>query len=112
MKVSNERIKPEAKVRKEETAKVSAAATPVHKEKVSQKIYVGPNLLGLTKYTVVESTKVAHVQTFVKDCPGIEKLFVPIEKMAETEARIGQKGTLENRHFNKVAEFKAGKGDK
>ena len=112
MKVANERIKVAAKATKEDVANVLVTTTPVHKQKICQQIYVGPNLLGLPKYTVVESTKVAHVQNFVNDCPEIEKLFVPIEKMTETEARIAQKGTLEHRYFNKVAEFKAGKGDK
>lgn len=86
--------------------------TPVHKEEVPQKIYVGPNLLGLTKYTVIESEITPHIQSFVKDCPEINKLIVPIEKMAITEARIREKGTLEHRHYNKVQEFKNGKGDK
>lgn len=111
MKVANERIKVAAKATKEDVAKVLVASTPIHKEEISQKIYVGPNLLGLTKYTVVESIEVPHVKKIVEDCPEIEKLFVSIEKMAETEARIAQKGTLEHRYFNKVAEFKAGKGD-
>ena len=78
MKLANERIKAEAKATKEDVAKVLVTSTPIHKEKIIQKIYVGPNLLGLTKYTVVESTEVAHVQTLVKYCPEIEKLFVPI----------------------------------
>ena len=110
--MANERIKAKANATKEDVAKVLATTTPVHKQKISQQIYVGPNLLGLPKYTVVESIEVPHVKKFVEDCPEIEKLFVAIEKMAETEARITQKGTLEHRYFNKVAEFKAGKGAK
>ena len=92
----------------EQVAKAVATRTPVHKEKVSQLIYVGPNLLGLPKYTVVESLKVPNLQKFIKDCPDIEKLIVPIKEMSEIEARIKQKGTLEHRYFNKVSEFKAG----
>jgi len=86
----------------------TAKKEPVHKEEVKQLIYVGPNLLGLTKYTVVESLKVPNLQKFIKDCPEIKKLIVPIKEMAEIEARIKQKGTLEHRYFNKVYEFKAG----
>lgn len=115
MKVANEQIKTNAKTTPKVVGETISAAVPVkevHKEKVSQKIYVGPNLLGLPKYTVVESVKIPHVQNFIKDCPEVEKLFVAIDKMAEAETRIKQKGTLEHRHFNKVAEFKVGKVDK
>lgn len=112
MRVANERIKENAKATPGEVAKAVGSATPVHKEKVPQKIYVGPNLLGLPKYTVVESVKTPHIQSFIKDCAEIEKLFIPIEKMAETESRISQKGTLEYRDYNKALEFKVGKGDK
>jgi len=119
MKVANERIKEEAKATTEQVADAIESALPtaaeekiaIHKETVSQKIYVGPNLLGLPKYTVVESIKVPHIQSFIKECPEIEKLFVAIDEMAETEARITQKGTLEHRYHNKVAEFRAGKGE-
>lgn len=112
MKVANERIKENAKATPDAVAKTITSATPVHKEKIPQKIYVGPNLLGLPKYTVVESVKTPHIQSFIKDCAEIEKLFVPIDKMAETESRINQKGTLEHRYFNKALEFKVRKVDK
>ena len=118
MEVANERIKAEAKAIPKEIGEAikEMIATPeqepvkeVHKESVPQQIYIGPNLLGLPTYTVVESAEIPHIQGFIKDCPEIEKLFVPVEKMAETESRIKQKGTLEHRYFSKVAEFKAGK---
>lgn len=110
MILANERIKEQAKATAEQVASVVKEAAKskgvaVHKEKVSQQIYVGPNLLGLQKYTVIESVKVSHIQTFIKNCPEVEKLFVPIDKMAETEGRIQQKGTLEHRYYNKVAEY-------
>jgi len=117
--MANERIKEEAKATTEQVSDAIKSASPttseekvaIHKEKVLQKIFVGPNLLGLPKYTVVESIKVPHIQSFIKECPEIEKLFIAIDKMAEIEARITQKGTLEHRYYNKVAEFKFGKGD-
>lgn len=115
MKVANEQIKTNAKTTPKIVGETISAVLPakeVHKEKVPQKIYVGPNMLGLPKYTVVESVKTPHIQNFIKECPEVEKLFVAIEKMPETESRIKQKGTLEHRHFNKVVEFKAGKVDK
>lgn len=112
--MANERIKENAKVTPEAVGEAIASSVkvPVHKEKVPQKIYVGPNILGLPKYTVVESIKVPHVQNFIKDCPEIEHLFVDVNKMAETEVRVKQKGTLEHRYYNVVAQFTPGKGDK
>lgn len=117
--MANEGIKEKAiaigehtKTTAEQVSKTFKDAVPVYKGKVSQKIYVGPNLLGLPKYTVVESIKVPHIQTFIKDCSEIEKLFVAIDAMAETEVRIQQKGTLEHRYYNKVFDFfRIGKGD-
>ena len=115
--MANEEIKENAKATSKAVGAaivaVAKVAVPVHQEKVPQKIYVGPNLLGLPKYTVVESIKVPHVQKFIEDCAAIEKLFVAIGEMAETESRAKQKGTLEHRHYNKVVEFaQVGKGDK
>lgn len=80
---------------------------------IPQKIYVGPNLLGLPKYTVIESEFTPHIKTFIADCPAVEKLFVPIAEMANTEQRLQTKGTLEYRHYHNVLDFIAnGKGDK
>lgn len=108
--MANEQIKAQAKANTEQVGEaiksVSPAPAPeVHKEKLPQKIYVGPNIPGLPKYTVVESIKVPHVQNIIKECAAVEKLFVAIDKMAETEARAATKGTLEHRHLNKVIEF-------
>lgn len=115
--MAKEGIKEKVEVTAETVGKAIVSAIPVHKEKVEQKIYVGPNLLGLPKYTVVESVKAAHIQSIIKECPEVKKMFVPIEKMSETEQRIGQKGTLEHRHYKvateyKVAKAKERKGDK
>lgn len=112
--MANERIKANAKATPEAVgaAVMASVKVPVHKEKVPQKIYVGPNRLGLPKYTVVESIEVPHVQNFIKECPEIAHLFVEIDKMAETEVRVKQKGTLEHRYYNVVAQFTPGKGDK
>ncbi len=113
MKVANERIKKEAKATTEQVSKAIKTTlrdtveekTPVHKEEVNQKIYVGPNIPGLPKYTVVESIEVPHVQNIIKECAALEKLFIAIDQMAEIEARLAKKGTLEYRNLQKVAEY-------
>lgn len=78
-------------------------------EVITQKIYVGPNILGLAKYSVIENEFTAHIKGFIEKCPSIEKLFVPILEMTETETRAKEKGTLEYRHYQNVVAFEAEK---
>lgn len=78
---------------------------------LTQRIYVGPNLLELQKYTVVEDKFTRHIEELIEKCPSIGKLFVPIEEMAYVEKRAAEKGTLEYRHFNKVIEYASGKDE-
>lgn len=72
---------------------------------ITQKIYVGPNILGLPTYTVIETDFTPHIESFIEKCPDIEKLFVPIAEMSVVESRTKVKGTLENRYFNAINEF-------
>lgn len=91
-----------------------AELTEEHVEKVfdtrgaalTQKIYVGPNLLGLPKYTVIETEFTEHIKKVIKECPDIGKLFVPIPDMAETEKRLKEKGTREHRYNQNIAHYK------
>lgn len=80
--------------------------------KIPQKIYVGPNLLGLPTYTVVETELTDHIKRFVEKCGEIEKLFVPISEMANIEKRIKEKGTLEHRYYQKIMQYKNHGGEK
>ncbi|MER1986579.1 MAG: hypothetical protein ABS948_11875 [Solibacillus sp.] len=93
-------------------AQVSTAIGQHMKSVIPQKIYVGPNILGLPTYTVMEKEFTGHIKGFISECPAIKKLFVPILDMAATENRIKKKGTLENHHFQTILAFKAtGKGE-
>lgn len=87
---------------------VTAAAVKKAVEKTQKRIYVGPNSVKLTKYLVLESDYPTHIQELAQDCPAIDKLFVPISKIQETEQRIVQKGTLENRYYKEADEFLKG----
>ena len=93
-----------------EVTKESSEET-VEKKELPQRIYVGPNLLELQKYTVMEDGFTPHVEELIKKCPSIKKLFVPIKSMALTEERAGTRGTLEHRHFNKIITYASGKGE-
>lgn len=76
-----------------------------------QKIYIGPNLLSMTTYTVIDGAFPLHIEDLIKKCSAIEKLCVPITDFVESEKRAKTKGTLEHRQFNKILEFMQGKGD-
>lgn len=81
------------------------------KNVITQKIYVGPNLLGLPKYTVVKDGFTQHIKDLFEKCPEIENLFVSIVDMAMTEKRVKTSGTLEQRYYKKINEFKNGKDE-
>lgn len=78
---------------------------------LTQRIYVGPNLLELQKYTVMEDGFTPHIKDLIKKCPAVGKLFVAIGVMAYTESRTQERGTLEHRHYNNVIEYSNRKGD-
>lgn len=80
-------------------------------KELTQRIYVGPNLLELQKYTVVEEKFTPHIEGLIKKCPAVGKLFVKIEEMAYVESRVKEKGTLEHRHYNNVIAYGSGKGE-
>lgn len=103
--MANERIKNQLEpISPEVVGQTIVNATPTSTN-ITQKIYVGPNILGLPRYTVVEEDFTAHIKSFIKKCPEIEKLFVPIAEMTEVENRTKVKGTLENRYFNEILKF-------
>lgn len=74
----------------------------------AKKIYVGPNILGLIAYTVIEGDYPGHVKKFIVDCPEVGKLFVPLKKLAEAERNKVKKGTIEHRNYNKVQSYSLG----
>ena len=86
--------------------------TPVTKKKIEEVvstkerlIYIGPNMLSLTAFTVLESGYPHHIEVLVKKCPDVGKLFVPISELAEAQSRTQRKGTIEHRRFTKVLEY-------
>lgn len=77
---------------------------------VAQRIYIGPNLLGLITYTVVEKELPTHIQSFIDECAEIGKLFVPLALFTVAERKVKEKGSLEHRYYQKVLAFKEGAG--
>lgn len=105
--MSDTKIKGAAKATPELVGKaLNPVQETAEKPVIKQKIYVGPNIVGLPTYTVIESGFTDHIKGFVEKCPEIGKLFVPIFDMANVEKRAKEKGTLEHRHYQKVVVFK------
>ena len=90
-------------------AEATKEAVEIQSPKVEQRIYIGPNMLQLTSYTVVESDFPLHIKELFKKCPSVEKLFVPVAELTIAEPRTKKSGTMEHRHYRKVLEFINGK---
>ncbi len=96
---------------KKTNEQVQQTTVEVQQEKKEQRIYVGPGSVQLNQYTVVENEFPFHIQELIDKCPTIEKLFVPVTKFTEIEPKVGKKGTLEHRDYQKVVDFLNGKGE-
>lgn len=96
-----EEVKPEPKTQQRSTTKTKPTAP---KTKTGPLIYVGPNLQGggLSQFIVFRTGLTPHVQSLIEKQPDIEKLIVPLEKMAVALARSRQPGTLEHTAFEKL----------
>jgi len=73
--------------------------------KIEKKIYIGPHLVQLPKYTVIAEGLPKHIEAVIEKCPAIKKLLVPIKKLAEAEQKANQKGSLEYRNVQEVLSF-------
>lgn len=75
-----------------------------------QRIYVGPGRPGLITNTVYSNGYPIFVAEMIEECPSIEKLMVKITDYATSKARVGEKGTVENTHAQKVLDYYKGEG--
>lgn len=81
--------------------------TPKTEQQIESLIYVGPSLGGgkLTRFTVYQGGKPKYLEQLFIDCPEIERLFVPVDKLTVALEQIGMTGTPYNTWFNQVIEF-------
>lgn len=98
-----------------EKAQNVATATPQASEKegLKQQIYIGPNLPGLTSYTVIdgEGKYPVHIKKIVDACAAVGKLFVPVDELSVSSQKAQVKGTLEYRYVTKVNDFMRKQGE-
>lgn len=97
-------------VKKKDTPKLLES----NKNKNGKLIYIGPNLIQMTKYTVFNGGIPKHVASLIKKCPAVEKLLIPVEELTKREPKIKKQGTLEHKYYQEVLSFlsEQRKGDK
>lgn len=84
------------------------------KNKNEKLIYIGPNLIQMTKYTVFDGGMPKHVVSLFEKCPAVEKLLIPVEELTKREPKTMKRGTLEHKYYQEVLSFlsEQRKGDK
>lgn len=88
-----------------EAKKTKSAPKTVTKVNKGPRIYIGPNLLPMIRYTVIADEIPVHIKDLIDKCPAIEKLIVDVKDMAQKEKNISKKGTLEHRYYQEIVEF-------
>lgn len=74
----------------------------------SKRIYCGPNLSGLTQFTVLGEGIPKYVELHIKECPQIERLIVPIEKLNHTRLKLSVKGSYEQKMYLEIMKYVGG----
>ena len=79
----------------------------VQSSKPEQLIYCGPNWLkhGLVKYQVFQGGKPFNLLEAGKECPEINELICPVEKLDELRSLIERKGTRESNLYETTEKF-------
>lgn len=75
-------------------------------EKV-KKVYCGPNIPGLTQFTVLEGIP-KYIEMHIETCPAVEKLLVPIEKLSATRLKLAVKGSYEQKIYGEILKYMGG----
>ena len=91
----------------ENATNVTPQGGTVQYEGITNFAYVGPTLpRGKLKSNTILCGTFAQVTEYFKDAialyPGVEKLFVPVNRLAETRERLQKGGNLINRHVQEV----------
>jgi len=70
-------------------------------------IYCGPNVPGLTQFTVLEGIP-NYIKMHIDACIAIEKLIVPIDKLNQTRLKLSVKGSYEQRMYLEIQKYLRG----
>lgn len=71
-------------------------------------IYIGPTvkagaLRTNTTFTGTKNEIKKYLKEILEEIPQVERLLVPVKKLAESKERIRDKGTLLNKYYNEIA---------
>lgn len=78
------------------------------KKKISKEtiIYCGPSFPGeLQQFSVFKGGVPAHVNKLIEECSSVGKLFVEVNKLAETRANLNVSGKRENQLYNDILNY-------
>lgn len=79
----------------------------VEEREEGKRVYCGPNLPGLSQFTILMSTP-KFIGIHIKSCPAIEKLIVPIENLNTTRLKLVTKGSYEQKMYFEIKKYLGG----
>ncbi|MGG4452330.1 hypothetical protein [Brevibacillus porteri] len=90
---------------------MSKAESKVTAKEPKHVIYCGSSLRDgtLHRYALFTDGIPQHLSKHIEACPAIKIMFVPVEKLSQTEAAIRDHGTPESVFFQQTADYAAGK---
>lgn len=69
-------------------------------------VYCGPSFSGeLQQFAVYKNGIPKHLNNRIKECPYIEKMFIPISNLAKTREKLNIEGSRENQMYKKILEY-------
>ena len=71
-------------------------------------VYIGPNTKKLPQYAVYSNGLPKEAQEYIKQCPALAALFVPVSKLHEVQANIQDSASAESIFYAKAKEFLEG----
>lgn len=79
----------------------------VNRKKEEQLIYCGPNLPGVSQFSIVTGMP-NLLKLHIEACSAVEKLLVPIEKLNQIRLKIVVKGSYERQQYIKIQDYLKG----
>lgn len=90
----------------EKKAKKKTTEAAVKEKKDPPLIYCGPNLPGLSRYTVLKNGIPANIESIIKECPAVKSLIVPTGDLSAVIKAVEQVGTAYELWFKEVMSYR------
>ncbi|MHC1747437.1 MAG: hypothetical protein AB9856_03495 [Cellulosilyticaceae bacterium] len=79
----------------------------VNRKKEEKLIYCGPNLPGLSQFSIVTGMP-NLLKLHIESCSDVEKLLVPIEELNKIRLKLVVKGSYERQLYIKIQNYLRG----